>query len=195
MAVTVDATIGTKTSNSYCDVAYADAYFLQHYNTVKAAAWAALTTTQKNLALVNACRVIETARFTVIVNWYNYQLKYDRNTGLILNLNTDLDPVKLDYFQKLQFPRNLDIDSTTGSAYIPESVQMAQCEQAVYLLTLDETALSNRIQGVVNDTVGVGRGAIHLNQQYASEGSTFAPLAFEYVRPFFLKSGARYRRA
>jgi hypothetical protein len=194
MAVVLDATVSTKTSNSYCDVAYADEYFAQHYDTAKATAWAALATNQKELLLVHATRIIDTARFTLFLNWQNYGLRYDYSTGMVLNLSTELDPVKYWYFQKLQFPRNLDIDPDTGAVYIPEPIKMAQCEQAYYLLNFDDTAMANRIMGITNDTIGIGRGQIHLNQQYASDGSAIAPLALEYIRPFLLKSGTRMRR-
>jgi hypothetical protein len=182
-------------ANSYCDVNYADAYWLNHFDSVKSAAWDALGFSQKQQVLVQATRIIDTGRYTTIVTWLDYGLYYDRNSGLVLQFALDRDPVKYIYSQHLQFPRNLDIDPITGTSFVPEDIMMAQCEQAMFLLNYDETAMANRIQGVVNDTVGIGRGQIHLNQQYVQDGSAFAPVALEFVRPYLIKTGSRYRRS
>jgi len=193
MAVTLDSSIGKSTSNSYVDTDYASDYWENHFSAAKAAQWAALGDDQQAQLLVQACRVIETARYTHFVSVSEYTLHYDSASGQVIDLALTAEPVKYYYNQKLQFPRNLDVDDA-GKLYIPEPVKMAQCEQAIYLLNFDETAMANRLQGVVSDSVSVGRGQIHLNQQYVSEGSSFAPMALEFVRPFFVK-GARMRRA
>lgn len=194
MAITINKTISDPNANSYCDVNYADDYFLAHYDSVKAAAWDNLGDDQKTQALVQATRILETARFTNPVTLDQYAMYYERRTGLILQLDLTREPVKLMWTQRLQFPRNLDRDwNANGNSYIPESILMAQCEQAIYLVSYDETAVSNRLKGVVNDTVGIGN-AIHLNQEYGATGSAFAPMALEYCRTFFLSTGSRHRR-
>lgn len=194
MAITLDTTLNGTKSNSYCTVAYADDYFFNHWDTVKAAAWDALGFPQKTYLLVMACRLIETVKYTNQITIDEFQLFYDRRSGMILELDQTKEPVKYTYIQKLQFPRNLDRDYITGVVYIPEEIMMAQCEQAIYLTTYDETAVANRTKGIVNDTVGLGNGDLHLNQEYVSDGSAFAPMALEFVRPYMIKSGSKLRR-
>ncbi len=195
MSVLVDATISGEFANSYADVAYADAYFLDHYDATKAAAWDALSDGQKQMLLVQACRVLNTARCVNAVQATDYSFFYDSASGLVRELSLRQSPVPYTTYQALQFPRNLDLNTTTGAAYIPEQVKMAQCEEAIYLKNFDETAMANRTQGILQDTVSVGNGQVHLTQQYAAEGSSLAPLALEFMRPFFLKSGTRMRRS
>lgn len=180
-------------SNSYVDVAYCDNYFLNHYSATKAAQWAALTETQKITLLIAACRTIETARFTLRIPTSEFNLHYDYRTRTVLNLSLYTDPIKYYYYQRLQFPRNLDIDVITGQLYIPEPILNAQCEQAIYTLNFDESALASRMQGIVNDTVSIGKGQIHLNQEYVGQGSAFAPMAAEMCRTYFVL-GQKMRR-
>lgn len=195
----IDVTISGEFSNSYVDVAFADDYWTNHFSTVKAAQWTALTSAQKTTVLVAACRVLESARFTLGSSYSDYELLYDRRSHLILNRAVDQLPVKYSYYQKLQFPRNLDIQYTgtpgdIGTAYIPEDVQEAQCEQALYLINFDDTAVANRLQGITLEKVGVGRDQITTTQEYAVTGSMFAPLAMELLRAYFIKGG-RTRRS
>jgi hypothetical protein len=191
---TFDSSIAGPLANSYCSVLYADDYFSNHYDFVKSTNWSNFGFVQKQRVLIQATRILETARFTSVVTYLDYGLYYDRNSGLVLQFSLDRDPVKFAFGQHLQFPRNLDID-INGVKFIPEEIMFAECEQAIFLTTLDETALANRIQGVTSDTVSVGKGNIHLNQQYALGGSAFAPLALEFVRPYILKTGGRVRRS
>lgn len=194
MALTIDTTLTGINSNSYVDQPYADDYWDSHFNATKSAYWSNLSDDQKTNLLIMACRVIETARFTNFVPISEYTLHYDHVTGQVLDITLTREPVRFYYYQRLQFPRNLDFNPQTQVLYIQPAVQMAQCEQAVYMAQLDETTLSNRLQGVLNDTVSIGRSQIHLNQQYATEGSMFAPMALEFIRPFLIR-GARIRRA
>lgn len=205
MSVLLDVTLGGELSNSYCDApTFADDYWANHFSSVKAALWAALSDDQKSQLLIQACRVIETARYTYSNTLPQYSIHYDRRTGKIMDMNLTRDPVKYYYYQKLQFPRNLDIHYlapqpgeaayTVGSLYIPEDIMMAQCEQAVYMTTLDESALSNRIQGITMEKFGVGKGQIDSTQEYTSGGSMFSPMAFEIMRPYIIKSAKVVRR-
>lgn len=194
MAIALDNSLATTTANSYVDAAYCDDYWTNHYNASKGAQWLALSPAQKAHLLVQAAKVIDTARFTNFVPISEYALHYDRLTGQILDITLTREPVRFYYYQKMQFPRNLDIDPVQQQLYVPEPIMMAQCEQAVYLLNYDETAVANRLQGVLNDTVDVGRGQVHLSQTYAQEGSAYAPMALEFVRPYLVKGG-RMRRA
>lgn len=194
MALTISSTIGGEFSNSYVDVAFADDYFLDHYDSAKQGAWEALGELQKEVLLISACRVLETARFTNQVESEEFNLFYELATGKVrLGLPERASPVRYLTHQNLQFPRNLDVDQA-GNLFIPESVKTAQCEQAVYLLSFDDSAMASRLQGIVNETLALGRGQLHFNQQFRGDGSAFAPLALEMIRPFLIKSGAKLRR-
>lgn len=199
MAVTLNAKVGgihTDGTNSYVDVAYADDYFSNHWDSTLSAAWDGLDDQPKANLLVAACRVIESGRFTNIIvrtDW-RFHRYYNRLTMQVMNFQLLREPVKFYFYQMLQFPRNLDIDPTNGQLYIPEAIKMAQCEQAIYMLTFDQSALSNRLQGVTNDTISIGRGQIHLNQQYGAEGSMFAPVSFEMIKPYLVRN-VKTRRA
>src|ERR1700675_4761813 len=109
MPLTLDTTLADMYANSYITVAYADDYWSNHYNSTKAAQWLALNTGQKGNLLIQACRTIETARFTENVRLRDgYPLLYDRRTRVVVQLNDQIQPVKYYYYQRLQFPRNLD---------------------------------------------------------------------------------------
>lgn len=194
MALTLNKTLSDEYANSYIDVAYADDYWASHFSSTKAAQWAALSTDQKTNLLIEACRVIETARFTENVRLQNasYPLIYDRRRRVVLQINQDLLPVKFYYLQRLQFPRNLDRDVTTGNTYIPEPLMMAQAEQTVYTLNYDDTAAANRMSGVTQDSITVGN--IRLHQTYVADASMWSPMALEYARPFMLKTSHQLRR-
>lgn len=192
MALTLVTTLSDPYANSYISSAYCDDFWADHFNQIKAAQWNALTANQKVNLLIEACRVLETARFTQSGHRSGYHLRYDRVSHLVLELNDQSHPVKYDYFQRLQFPRNIDRDKITGVTYIPEPIMMAQAEQTVYLLNVDDTALSNRMQGIESDYINVGN--IRLRQTYVSDGSMFSPMALEYIRPYLLKSSAQVQR-
>lgn len=191
--LTLDNTIAVVTSNSYCDVNYANAYFQGHYNSAYLSQWASLSPQQQTQLLMAACRVIETARFTNYVPISEYTLHYDRITGKILDITLTREPVKYYYYQRLQFPRNLDIDPNTNLIYIPEPILMAQCEQAVYLLNYDQSAVQKRTTGITQENVAIGKGGISVAQTFVHSGSAFAPMALEFCRPFFI-TGQRMRR-
>jgi hypothetical protein len=193
MALTIDVTVAGDSANSYADVTYADAYWSGHYNSIKSAQWAALTTAKKTTALIHATRIIEFVRFTVFETTES-GLVYDPNSGLVLNMVDSVEPVRSTIDQSLQFPRNLDYDSGSGTFFIPEGVKMAQCEQAVYLLTLDEGAIANRLQGIVSESVGLGSGQISVSQSYVTRGSFLSPVAVDLLKEFMVKS-AKLRRS
>lgn len=194
MSITLNTTLADKYANSYATAAYCDDFWSNHYNTAKAIQWAALTDGQKTTLLIKSCRVVETARFTLFSNLAQWiPLYYDRRTGIVAQLNTQVDPVRYYYYQALQFPRNLDRDINTGDLFIPEPVLMAQCEQTVYSLNFDDTAVANRMQGIVTDHTYVGN--IKLAQAYVGNGSEWSPQALEYIRPLLLKTSSRVRRS
>jgi hypothetical protein len=198
--VTLDNTLSGETSNSYCSLDYADNYWAAHYNSASAAQWATLAVPQKIVLLVSACRSLERIRFVVPQTLPNYALRYDRRTGKVIDLNLSRDPVKYYYYQKLQFPRNLDIyyvqpppGTPMGSLFMRDEPQQGQCEQAMYLLNLDTTAASNRMQGVTLDTFGLGRKQVEQTQQYSSTGNLLSPIAVEILSGLMVKEGRMLR--
>jgi hypothetical protein len=188
----LDTTIMGENANSYVTVSYADAYFSKHFNALKRTTWDALDFDIKEQTLTQACWDLEQFRYTVKGEGNLASLKWDSAQGRFTAYSTpSKSPVRYSVYQALQFPRNSDIKSD-GTIFIPDRVKMAQCEQAMYLITLDETALSNRLQGINLDRVAIG--PIVVTQEYAYQGSTIAPLAYEWLKSFFIRS-SRYDRA
>jgi hypothetical protein len=111
------------------------------------------------------------------------------------------DPVKFFYYQRLQFPRNLDVyyqnppvGAKLGDLYIPEDIMLAQCEQAGYLIGFDDSQLSSRMQGVSLETVSLGKGQVASTTEYSGvSGSSLAPAAVEYLKPYAVGGGKLQR--
>jgi hypothetical protein len=181
-------------ANSYVDVTYCDEYWGQHWSTDKADQWAALTTAQKTSLLIQACRSIESLRFTVnsVFTDADTEWRFDRSSGMVVELPTTNNPVRAQRLQSLQFPRTVDRNAETGAFFVPEPIKMAQCEQAVYLLNMDETAIANRLQGISQETVEVG--TLRTSQNVSAGGVALAPMALEYVRPFLIRTSSSLRR-
>lgn len=198
MPIALDATVAGEFSNSYCDVAFGDDYFSRHFNSTKKNAWAALTTGQKEEALIQGTMVIEQFKFSLTLPLPHLSdLRYDPRVGRFVAYGEYPDrmtAVKYNYFQYLQFPRNLDIHYSTGVPYIPEQVQRAACEQGYYMLNFDETALANRLQGITLDRAGIGNGAVDATQEYGLGGTMLCPVAHNLIRPYLMNS-SRVRRA
>jgi hypothetical protein len=196
MPLTLDSTVAAETSNSYVNVAYCDDYWNQHYSATKAAQWSALTNSRKESLLIQACRVIEGFRFTYSVDVYrapSYQL--NRLSGLVVEFPDFTRPTKYDRYQALQFPRNIDRDKDDGTLIIPEAVKMAQCEQAVHILNFDESLLSSQMNGVESESFAVG--TVRISQTFRSGsggGSVIAPMAAEFLRPYFIRTSKAVRR-
>lgn len=196
MAITVLETIADEYANSYVSEEEADAYWEDHYSTVKSDQWVNLSSGQKQTLLVQACRMIESIRFTKIIPQNEYSYHYDLRSGKVLVSYLDRLPVRYDVDQSLQFPRNIDIDTVTGEPYIPESIKYAQCEQALYILTFDESAMSSALQGIVRESVSIGRGQIQQSTEYSQQMATmFAPVVIQMLKPFFCMTTSRLQRA
>jgi hypothetical protein len=196
VALVLDSTIMGEDANSYCTVAYADDYFDNHFNALKRTNWQALGDDAKSQVLIQACETIEQFRYTLPnqVTGGNAQgtLYWDSRQGrFTAYVNMDDSPMRYSVYQKLQFPRNRDLKSN-GTIYIPPRIQMAQCEQAAYLISLDETAMANRLQGMNLDRIQIDK--IQLTQEYAYQGVAIAPLAYEWLKPFLFFS-SRVRRS
>lgn len=104
----IEATVGGESSNSYVTLAEAEAYFAERLHSD---AWAGASESDKEKALLTACRRLERLRY------------WDGN-----------QPALTDPRQALTFPRTRDVDAD-GSYIIPQPVKDAQCEEALALLS------------------------------------------------------------
>jgi hypothetical protein len=186
MALTLDNSIGGEHSNSYVDLAYADAYWDSGnvFNALQADTWSALSESAKVKALIKACSVIETLRFT-----YKYGPDRPRYSWLPITypISSGNGPFRYDPYQALQFPRNMDFDST-GSLYIPDDVKMAQCEQAMFVLTADKSAIETRMMGITMERVSVG--SIGVTQEFAGSGAiALSPDAYDMLVKYVVGKG------
>lgn len=185
----LDTTVGGEDTQSYVSVSEADKYFQNHYSTVKASTWAALSTGRKESALKRACQQLETLKFLDV----EYGSVGRLPLALIDDIYADVTICKHEEFQRLQFPRNLDEDSA-GDMFVPQEVKDAQCEQAVHLLTFDDAALTAIGQGIIEEAVTAG--AVKSYTHYAEGGpapSYLSPMAVELLRPY-LRRSSRVRR-
>jgi hypothetical protein len=177
----LDTTIGGSTTDSYVDIddtvenqvvvaRGADSYFADHYHVAKATTWADLTTAQKESVLRAAANVLDTLRFTDSLVYPAY------------------------WNQSRTFPRNIDWDN---GYYIPPEVRDAQCEQAIFLVSFDESAYAAQIQGIYAESIQAG--PVRISTQYggrtgsAVSPTMVSPLAFELVRPYIRRSSQRLR--
>lgn len=187
MALTT--TVGSATADSYVSVADADAYFAAHYLLAKATLWATLNTARKGSVLQAATKIIDTLRVLDVVDdeavtWpdpFVDPLLRERSALITKYAET----------QALAFPRNVDV-TTLGVLFIPQAVEDATCEEAVYLLSFDESPLSAQFSGTVSEEIWAG--AVRVKSTYATRGSFVAPMALELMRPF-LRSSTRIARA
>lgn len=189
MALTLVDTPFADDANSYVDAAFADTYWDGHYNTLKSDQWTALTASQKDSALISACRILETLRFT-------YPSRTDQLSPYI--------PYRLYASQALQFPRTIDIDDIANvgnevNYFIPDGIKFGQCEQAVFLLTFDESLIASQLAGVIQEYVKAGEVAV--SQTFAgskgtSSGQTMvSPAALAHVSPYLVRGSISLARA
>ena len=186
----LDTTVGGENSNSYVTVSEALTFFNNHYITSKRTAWLALTAPQRESVLKRACQQLETLKVL------DDELSSGRiPVELTIEFGWDLSIHRAEEHQRLQFPRNLDIDSS-NNIFIPQEVKDSQCEQAVYLLAFDDTALITGTQGILEEAVTAG--AVKSYTKYAGSAGNaptyLSPMVIELMRPFLRTSG-RVRRA
>jgi len=209
VAVLVDDTISGEYSNSYINVAYADEYFSDHFDTTKTSTWEALGDGQKQSLLVQAALIIEQFKYTYVLERRELTLHYDSQTGLVHDFLHVQYPVRYTWNQNLQFPRNLDVDSISGDTYIPEAVKIAQCEQAIFLknFTSTDTALvttsAKILAGIKSEEVELP-GPIRKATTYqdaakvsssgaASLTASVSTQAMQYLSPYMLQADKVYR--
>ncbi len=184
----LDVTVGGENSNSYQSISGADAYFKYHYSISKAAEWDALSTGRKESALKRACQQIETIKM----------LDSELGSGalpsaLVIFEGYEITVHKMMQYQRLQFPRNLDMDSN-GVAYIPQEVKDAQCEQAIHMVLFDDTALQLGQSGVVEEAVTAGEVKAYNKYAEGRIPTYISAMAAELLRPYF-RNSSRVRRA
>ena len=183
----LDVTVGGSASNSYVTVGEADKYFSTHYITAKKTAWSALSQPQKESALKRACQQLETLKV----------LDDELATGrlpiaLMIDYGYDLTIHRAEVNQKLQIPRNIDLDPF-GIPLIPQEYKDAQCEQAVYLLSFDDSAIVTVTQGIVEEAVTAGPIKSYTKYSEGFAPTYIAPMVLELLRPFLRYTG-RLRR-
>lgn len=133
MALSLTATAGSSSANSYVTIAEADAYFLAHPDFTT---WDALDTPTKQRHLIRATREIDLEAIN--------GTKYDTS------ISTAGAPT-----QPLKFPRGQDV-SSNGTKYIPVSVKNACYEQALANVRSggSTTRADLQAQGVTSITIG-----------------------------------------
>jgi len=176
MALTTD--IAGEFSDSYVTIAEANQYFASHWSTAKESAWSSLSVAQRERVLKFAANIIDTLRIHD-VDYGSGPLPPALRADGALSYSVH----RLDMVQRLGFPRNVDVDST-GTAYIPTEVKDAQCEQAVFLLTADETAMSNYLSGIAEEAVSAGPVRVYTRYADGASASMIAPMTMELLRPF-----------
>lgn len=184
----LDVTVGGESSNSYVSVGAANTYFLNHYSLSKAATWAALSQPRKESALKRACQQIETLKMLD-----NELAAGSLPLELVLNQHYDITIHKLELRQRLQFPRNLDVNSS-GDGFIPTEVADANCEQAIHLFTFDDATLLTIQQGIKKEAQSAGPVKTFTEYTEGSVPTYISPMAIELLRPFMRRS-TRVRRA
>jgi len=134
--VALTVTPGGPNDDSYVTLDEADAYFA---GTLRAAAWTAITSQNRELALRQATREIE---------GLGGPQPY---VGLPTRLWFSGTPRDTSTPQALHFPRSVDITSS-GAPVIPQAIRAAVCEQAAWLLNVAGPG------GVASGAGGLGPG-------------------------------------
>lgn len=197
--MTIDSTLSGENANSYVTLSYADDYFANHYNADKTATWASFSDEQKTALLIHATALgIEKLTFVAkhTLQSMNYT-SYVSPAGLVYSFNDLALPYKAVFNQRLQFPRTVDINSSS-QYFIPEDVKYAQCEQAVYLAEqIDDESLDNSAKGIKAESFTVG--PIKSFQEFDSGRgvNTVSPIAKQMLENYLLKNvgGASLFRA
>lgn len=172
----LDTTVGGSTSDSYASVAYADTFFANHYSIAKRDAWAALVLAQKEHVLRRATQIMDTLRVL------DDEFGFGPLPAALIELNAyDYSVRRLMVNQRLNFPRNVDIDDA-NDGFIVIDILDAQCEQAVFLLSADESSMISQLSGIKEEEVRAG--PVMSRTVFSAMGSLVAPLTVELMRPY-----------
>lgn len=183
----LDTTVGGANSDSYVSVTEANAYFATHWSTAKNTLWNTLNGVQRERVLRAACQVLEGLRC----------LDAEYGGGALPTALMDLEHYdvtihRLGFTQKLQFPRNIDIDAN-NVGFIRQEIKDAQCEQALYLIAFDDSQISTYLQGVYEESVSAGNVRVHTT--FNRRGTMVAPMALQLMTPYLRRNQQRSKRA
>lgn len=170
MAIEIDATLSGAASNSYVTVIEADDYFAGHFVLAKATLWSGLSEAQKKTLLRLGASIVE---------------------SLPMEDNAEYRRVSS---QSLTFPRN--VDHASGVFFVPQDVKDAQCEQAVYLATMDEANMVAQMQGIWEESVSAD--GVSTRTTYSGGGgsaSMLSPFTFALLKSYVRRGSSTLRRA
>ncbi len=174
----IDAAVGDESSNSYVTLEEAAAYFGARLH---ADAWAGASESDREKALLQACRRIERSR--PLVNRRPYGYPTVPAESLVYDSLAPSNPN-----QALSFPRKKDRNSS-GDYAIPQPVKDAQCEEALALLALgaeQERRAALQAAGVTSFSVD------GLSETYAAGASQHPLLSAEaraLLAPYLRRGG------
>ncbi len=166
---TLVETVGASNANTYVTLVEADQYFEDRLNTSD---WTGSSDDDKNRSLLTATKDIDNVKFignklnTGKPGASNYQaLDFPRRFPIdFIYQDSVLEQLLISSASEQTFPPTYN---SSGAGYIPQRIKDAQCEQAIYLLSVgtEETKRANlQAQGVVAFRLG------HLYERYG-EGS------------------------
>lgn len=162
MAVTIVATAGGATANSYCTLAQANTY---HEERLHIDDWTNASTSKKNSALVWATRILDE-----VMNWYGY-----KNSSV----------------QALRWPRSSIYDQdgypVTSSA-IPIFLREATAEFARHLIIEDRTLETNR-DTIGYKKMEIGDLKLEIDPDPTAKKITVPPSVWSMVRPYCTRIG------
>lgn len=166
---------GLQNANSYCDVAFADAY---HAGNLYSDSWWNATTDVKQRALVMASATMDRLMIWNGFTFFVYQgLRWPRVKAPNMQVyDYTLGDAVTQYGQ--YWPSN----------YIPPMIKQACSELAKDLLAGDRTA-DDPSKGV--SSLGLGSGAINVQFNPADRKIAFSDQVMAYLRPFGRIRGAR----
>jgi hypothetical protein len=177
--ITLNATVGAETANSFGTLVEADDYFSNYPNSVKRDSWSASSDDEKKILMIQATVMLNALRMVdhdiVSIPTLGQRLAL----GAYATANTSL-VVPSNMVQSLQLPRNIDIH-TDGTYVIPTAAKWAQFEQAIYLKTFDDSVLAAQRQGIFRD--GLTVEGVNLSQGYTGRGDAYSPMAIALIRP------------
>lgn len=185
----LDTTVAGATSDSLVTTVEASTYFSEHYDTSKGTAWAAMSTSQKEMLLRQATETINSLNF--------WQSATPSPAGGALNLK-NWPVTAYNDTQRLQFPRNIDISGADDTPFIPTDVKWAVCEQAIFMKTSMNTDVINaRSVGLRAESVSAGD--VSISQTFVDgtpSGSAdmfVGPVTKLLISKYIVKAG-RFRR-
>jgi hypothetical protein len=165
MAVTIDATVGGASANSYCTLAEAESYFEERLHT---ATWDAANNVTKNAALVWARKILDEQ-----VQWVG---------------------TAADSSQALRWPRSGVVDQDDfyiSSAVVPDFVKEAQAELAAWLISSDRFA-EDSTKGYKE--IEIGRGEVRLKIDKNDRTKVLPDIVWSMIMYYAVKKRGAARR-